>query len=125
MNGKIFFVLGSGFGFLGVMVGAFGAHALKTKLSGEMLSVFEVGVRYHMYHALALLGVAWAVTQFPHSLVPASGWCFVAGTVIFSGSLYALALTGVKLWGAVTPIGGLFLLCGWAMLALGAWKSRI
>lgn len=123
MNVKIFAVLGSVFGFLGVAIGAFAAHGLKNKLSSEMFQVFEVGVRYHMYHALALFAVAWAISVCHSNLIAASGWFFTFGIFIFSGSLYALALSGVKVWGALTPIGGLMFLAGWAALCFGFLKS--
>ncbi len=122
MSGKFFLMIGSIFGFLGVAIGAFAAHGLKTKLSAEMFSILEVGVRYHMYHVFALLAVSWAVSHAPIHWFPISGWCFIAGIIIFSGSLYILALSGVKAWGAVTPVGGLFFLVGWLTLAFGAFK---
>ncbi len=117
---RLFFIAGSLLGFLGVAAGAFGGHLLKARLSPEMLSIYEVGVRYHLMHALALLACSWAIVQYPHHLARLAGWLFLAGTVIFSGSLYALALSGVKVLGAVTPVGGLLLLAGWLCLALGA-----
>jgi uncharacterized membrane protein YgdD (TMEM256/DUF423 family) len=120
---KTFAAAGSLLGLLGVALGAFGAHALKNRLAPDMLAVFEVGVRYQMYHALALIGVAWACTRWPGGWTSASGWLFVAGTVIFSGSLYALALSGQRWLGAVTPLGGLGLLAGWACLAWAVMKS--
>jgi uncharacterized membrane protein YgdD (TMEM256/DUF423 family) len=121
----LFFFLGSLAAFLGVGAGAFGAHALKHKLGAEMLGIFEVGVRYQMYHALALLIVAWACGVFSVSLVASAGWLFVVGTLIFSGSLYILALSGVRAWGAVTPIGGVLLLIGWLLLLLAALKDGL
>ncbi|MBK35813.1 MAG: hypothetical protein CME26_09830 [Gemmatimonadetes bacterium] len=120
---RAFFALGAVFGFVGVGLGAFGAHALKQRLEADLFEIFEVGVRYHMYHALALLAVAWAVTQWPGSGVTVAGWLFVAGIVIFSGSLYVLALTGTRWLGAVTPLGGLAFLAGWACLAWHVWRS--
>ena len=120
---KAFFALGSLSGLLAVALGAFGAHALKGRLDVELLATFEVGVRYQMYHALALLAVGWACTRWPGTAVTASGWLFVAGTVVFSGSLYALALTGARWLGAITPLGGLALLAGWVCLAWAAWKG--
>ncbi|MDE3154170.1 MAG: DUF423 domain-containing protein [Acidobacteriota bacterium] len=104
---------------LGVALGAFGAHALKLRLSPEMLEVWETGVRYQMYHALALIGVAWVVSQWPGSTLPVvAGWLFVGGTILFSGSLYLLATSGVAWLGAITPLGGLAFLAGWACLAV-------
>src|SRR5262245_55418948 len=120
---KVFFVIGALSGFLGVALGAFGAHGLRSRLEPELLVVFEVGVRYQMYHALALLAVGWACTRWPGAVVTASGWLFVAGTIVFSGSLYALALSGVRWLGAITPLGGLALLAGWLCLAWAAWKG--
>ncbi len=120
---RVFFVIGSLSAFLAVALGAFGAHGLKERLAPEMLAVFETGVRYQMYHALALLAVAWACTRWPGAVVNASGWLFVAGTVIFSGSLYVLALSGVRWLGAITPIGGLAFLGGWLCLAWAAWSG--
>ncbi len=120
---RVFFSIGSIFGFLAVALGAFGAHALKKSLAPEMLAVFETGVRYQMYHALALLAVGWACTRWPGNFVVASGWLFVAGTVIFSGSLYALSLSGERWLGAITPLGGTAWLAGWLCLAWGAWTG--
>jgi uncharacterized membrane protein YgdD (TMEM256/DUF423 family) len=118
---RLFFVLGSASAGIAVALGAFGAHALKARLSPEMLAVYETGVRYQMFHALALLAVAWASTRWPDSaVITASGWLFVAGTVLFSGSLYALSLTGVRGLGAVTPIGGAAWLIGWGCLTWAA-----
>jgi len=118
---QTFLLLGSLAGFLGVGLGAFGAHGLKTRLSAEMLAVFETGVRYQMYHALALLVVSAAIGHLGSArLLVSAGWLFVAGIVLFSGSLYALALSGVTTLGAITPIGGLAFLGGWACLALFA-----
>ena len=115
--------MGAVSGFIGVGLGAFAAHALKERLDAQMLATFEVGVRYQMYHALALLGAAWAVTKWPGTAALAAGWLFVAGTVIFSGSLYVLALSGIRWLGAITPLGGLAFLAGWLCLAWAAWKS--
>jgi uncharacterized membrane protein YgdD (TMEM256/DUF423 family) len=120
---RLFFILGSLSAGLGVALGAFGAHALKARLAPDMLAVYEVGVRYQLVHALALLAVAWAATRWPGTWVHASGWLFVVGTLLFSGSLYALALSGVRGLGAVTPIGGVAWLAGWACLAWGVWRS--
>jgi uncharacterized membrane protein YgdD (TMEM256/DUF423 family) len=120
---RLFFTIGSLAALLAVALGAFAAHGLKTRLDATTLSTFETGVRYHMYHALALLAVGWAATRWPGAAVNASGWLFVAGIVLFSGSLYALSLTGVRWLGAITPIGGLAFLAGWVCLVWAAWKA--
>ncbi len=117
---RVFFALGALSGLIAVAAGAFGAHALRERLAPDLLGVFETAARYQMYHALALLAVGWATTRWPESVAAWAGWLFVAGTVIFSGSLYALALTGTRWLGAVTPIGGLCFLAGWLCLALVA-----
>jgi uncharacterized membrane protein YgdD (TMEM256/DUF423 family) len=114
--------LGSLFMFLAVAAGAFGAHALKDRLPIDMLTIFETGVRYQVYHALALLAVSWLSEKWPGAGLFYAGWCFVGGILIFSGSLYILSLTGVRWWGAITPIGGLLFLTGWGLLAVGALK---
>lgn len=120
---RIFFVTGSLSAFLAVALGAFAAHGLKGRLSAEMLQIFEVGVRYQMYHALALLAVGWAASRWPGASVSAAGWLFVAGTLIFSGSLYLLSWTGARWLGAITPVGGVAFLLGWLALAWGAWNA--
>ncbi len=120
---RLFFAIGSLSGFIGVALGAFGAHALKSRLDSDLLATFEVGVRYQMYHAFALLAVGWAQTRWPGPVLDASGWLFVAGTVIFSGSLYVLSLSGLRWLGAITPVGGIALLAGWLCLAWAAWKD--
>jgi uncharacterized membrane protein YgdD (TMEM256/DUF423 family) len=117
---RTFLLVGAVGAFLAVTLGAFGAHGLRGRLSPEMLAVFETGVRYHMYHALALILVALVMGRMSGWLIQTAGWCFVAGIVLFSGSLYALALSGVTILGAVTPIGGLAFLVGWACLAFAA-----
>jgi uncharacterized membrane protein YgdD (TMEM256/DUF423 family) len=119
---RTFLLIGSVLGFLGVALGAFAAHGLRSRLSPEMLQVFETGVRYQMYHALAVLIVAVAIGQVGAvRLLGVAGWLFVGGVVLFSGSLYVLALTGVAVAGVVTPIGGLLFLAGWVCLAIGAY----
>ena len=107
--------------FIGVGFGAFGAHGLRGRLTPEMLAVFETGVRYQMYHAFAILITALALARFDGWLIRTAGWLFTAGIVLFSGSLYALALTSVTMLGAITPIGGLAFLAGWACLAVAAF----
>jgi uncharacterized membrane protein YgdD (TMEM256/DUF423 family) len=119
---KFFFAAGSVLGFLAVMLGAFAAHALKSRLSADMLEIFEVGVRYQMYHSLGLLGVAWASAHWPQSSANTAGWCFLLGIFVFSGSLYVLSLTGLRWFGAITPLGGLAFLIGWLLLAWAAWR---
>jgi len=117
----MFLALGSILGFLGVAFGAFGAHALRSRLSQEMLAVFETGVRYQMYHAFAVLIVAAAIGHFGNArLLTAAGWLFIAGVLLFSGSLYALTLSGMGNLGAITPVGGLLFLLGWTCLAVFA-----
>lgn len=123
MTPRIFAVVGALSAFLGVAAGAFGAHALRSRVPPDLLAVFETAARYQMYHAFGLIAVAWAATQWPGALVRASGWLFVAGTLVFSGSLYVLSLTGVRWLGAFTPIGGLLLLGGWIALAIGIWRG--
>jgi uncharacterized membrane protein YgdD (TMEM256/DUF423 family) len=120
---RLFFALGALSALVAVAAGAFGAHALRNRLVPDMQGVFEVGARYHMYHALALLAAAWAVGRWPGGPAVAAGWLFVAGTLIFSGSLYLLALTGQRWLGAITPLGGLAFILGWAALAWSALRS--
>ena len=114
---RVFFLLGALSGLISVAAGSFGAHALRQRLSPEYLTVFETAARYQMYHALALLAAAWGASRWPGALPSWAGWCFVAGTVLFSGSLYALALTGTRWLGAITPLGGVALMVGWICLA--------
>jgi uncharacterized membrane protein YgdD (TMEM256/DUF423 family) len=117
---KTFLLLGAVAAFLAVALGAFGAHGLRGRLSPEMLAVFQTGVQYHMAHALALILVAGIMGRMSGWLIQTAGWCFVAGIVFFSGSLYLLAVSGVTILGAITPIGGLLFLAGWACLAFAA-----
>jgi uncharacterized membrane protein YgdD (TMEM256/DUF423 family) len=119
---RTFFALGTLFAGLAVAAGAFGAHGLRGRIDADMLTVFETGARYQMYHALALLAVAWAATRWPDGYASAAGWCFVMGITVFSGSLYALALSGVRVLGAITPLGGVALLVGWGLLVATAWR---
>jgi uncharacterized membrane protein YgdD (TMEM256/DUF423 family) len=117
---RTFLLVGALAGFIGVAFGAFGAHALRSRLSPEMLAVFETGVRYQMYHAFAVLMVALAAARLDGWLIRGAGWAFTTGIVLFSGSLYALALSGVTTLGAITPIGGLAFLIGWGLLIAAA-----
>ncbi len=121
---RLFFTLGAVCALLSVTFGAFGSHSLKAILTPDMLAVFETGVRYQMYHALALLAVGWAAHQYPQASFHIAGWLFTAGIVLFSGSLYALALSGVRWLGAITPLGGVLFLAGWATLARQYWKQQ-
>lgn len=116
---RLFFALGSASALVAVATGAFGAHGLRARLSPDLLAVFETAARYQMYHALALLAVGWAVTRWPGPWPVRAGWLFALGTLLFSGSLYALALSGMRWLGAVTPLGGLAFLAGWTCLLLG------
>lgn len=120
---RLFVLLGALSAFIGVAAGAFGAHALRSRLAPDLLAVFDTAARYQLIHALALLAVAWACARWPAAPVRWAGWCFVAGTLLFSGSLYALALTGVRALGAVTPLGGVAFLLGWLVLAWSAWRG--
>jgi len=110
-------------GFVGVAMGAFAAHGLKGRIDDTLLGVFQTGAHYQLIHALALFGVGLWLARVDSPALRAAAWCFLVGTVIFSGSLYTLALTGVRAWGAVTPIGGVAFLLGWAALAVAAWRS--
>lgn len=120
---RLFFTLGCVLGGLGVGLGAFAAHGLRNTLSAADLATFETGVRYQMYHSFALLAVAWALERWGGTTAALAGWAFVVGIVIFSGSLYMLVLTGPRWLGAITPIGGLAMLVGWALLAWTAFRG--
>lgn len=117
---RTFVMIGALAGVVGVALGAFGAHGLRNRLSADMLAVFETGVRYQMYHALALLALGALAPTFGGRLTTVAGWAFTAGIVIFSGSLYLLALTDIRTLGAITPLGGVAFLVGWACLAIAA-----
>jgi uncharacterized membrane protein YgdD (TMEM256/DUF423 family) len=119
---RTLFAIGALSAFLAVAAGAFGAHGLRARLSPESLVVFETASRYQMYHALGLLAAAWAVARWPSGPARWAGWLFVAGTVLFSGSLYALAVSGIRWLGAITPLGGVAFLAGWLMLALATTR---
>ncbi|MBV9546419.1 MAG: DUF423 domain-containing protein [Chloroflexi bacterium] len=122
---RLFISLGAVSGFLAVAAGAFGAHALRDRLSADMLQVFQTGATYQMYHALALVAVGILLARYSIDGSPwltASGWLFVAGSLLFSGSLYALSLSGTTWLGAITPLGGLAFLAGWLALAIAIWR---
>jgi uncharacterized membrane protein YgdD (TMEM256/DUF423 family) len=117
---RTFLLAGAVAGFIGVAFGAFGAHGLRGRLSPEMLAVFETGVRYQMYHALALVLTASVAGRVDGRAVAAAGWLFITGIALFSGSLYVLAVTGVTAFGAITPIGGVAFLAAWICLGVAA-----
>lgn len=122
---RVFVIIGSTSALVAVAAGAFGAHALREtfEVSTDLQNTFETAVRYHMNHSLAILAAAWVVSRWPGSVGQYAGWLFLAGILLFSGSLYALSLTGVRWLGAITPLGGLAFLAGWAALVIGAWRS--
>jgi uncharacterized membrane protein YgdD (TMEM256/DUF423 family) len=117
-------ILAALFAFLAVAIGAFTTHALSGRLAPEDLELMRLGSRYQLFHALALLWTALAAGRWPGPALPRAGWAFALGTVIFSGSLYAIALTGVRWLGAITPLGGVSLLAGWLLLAWGIWRAH-
>lgn len=116
-------VLGGVCGFLAVVAGSFGAHGLKGRVTPDSLAVFETAAKYQMYHGLALLAVGLLGQQGALPGLTLAGWSFLIGVVLFSGSLYALTLTGAKWFGAITPLGGVAFLVGWIALAVAAWRS--
>lgn len=122
---RVFLSLGAASALIAVAAGAFGAHALRDHLSTDMLAVWRTGAEYQMYHALALLAVGLILGRFSvdgSAWLTAAGWLFVVGSVLFAGSLYALALTGITWLGAITPLGGVGFLLGWAAVAIGVWQ---
>ena len=122
---RLFISIGALSGFLAVAAGAFGAHALRDRLPADLLQVFQTGVSYQMYHALALVGVGILLARYSidgSAWLTASGWLFLVGSVLFSGSLYLLALSGTTWLGAITPLGGVAFLAGWLALAIGIWR---
>jgi uncharacterized membrane protein YgdD (TMEM256/DUF423 family) len=120
---RTFLALGALSAAISVAAGAFGAHALKARLSPDLLAIFETGARYEMYHAIGLALAAWAASRSAGAAASWAGWLFVLGTVLFSGSLYALALSGVRALGAVTPFGGVAFIAGWIALAVAALRG--
>lgn len=123
---QIFLAIAAILGALSVAAGAFGAHALRTQLSDRALEIFETGARYQMYHALALLavGILLSRAELVPPTLPFSGFAFILGTVIFSGSLYALSISNIKWLGAITPLGGAFFIAGWVCLAIAALQYK-
>lgn len=123
---QFFLAIAAIFGGFAVAAGAFGSHALREQLSDRAMEIFETGARYQMYHALALLAVGILLSQakVPPVTLPIAGYAFIAGTLIFSGSLYALSISGIKWLGAIAPFGGTFLMLGWVCLAIAAFKYQ-
>ena len=121
---RLFLTIGALSAATGVAAGAFGAHALRDKVEPRLLEVFETGARYQMYHALALVAVGLVASRWPSSLLATAGWLFVAGTLLFTGSLYAMTFTGIRALGAVTPVGGVCFIAGWLCLALAVAKIK-
>ena len=118
---RIFLAIASALGGISVILGAFASHALKDRLSERALAIWETGTKYQMYHALALIAIALLIARYPNSrLLMVAGYAFISGVVIFSGSLYALSLSGIKWLGAITPLGGVAFIIGWACLAVAA-----
>ncbi len=123
-DASLLLALGSFLGGFAIAGGAFGAHFLKDVLDPSMLAVFDTATRYQMYHGLGLCVVAWAVDRYPEKRLELSGWLFLVGIILFSGSLYGVSLTGMRWLGAVTPIGGVILLVGWFLLGYRVWRTR-
>ena len=133
---RLFLFLGALSAAISVAAGAFGAHALRERVEPRLLEVFETAARYQMYHALALIAVAWVLSRTAGvgaalsggsagtGAVIAAGWCFVIGTALFSGSLYAMTFTGLRALGAITPLGGVAFIAGWVCLAVAAIRMR-
>jgi uncharacterized membrane protein YgdD (TMEM256/DUF423 family) len=120
---RTFFGLAAILAGLAVVLGAFGAHAFSSRIPTDRLETFEIGVRYQMYHALGLFVVAWAMDRWPGVALHVAGWLFVAGTVVFSGTLYGIAFGGPRWLGAITPVGGLCFIVGWVWLAVAAFRG--
>lgn len=122
-HAKLFMALGAVYGLLGVALGAFGAHGLRARLGPDLLAVWKTGVEYQFYHAFALLAVGLLLRQASGALLQWAGWSFALGVILFSGSLYLLALTGIRSLGAITPLGGLFFLAGWLCLLVAVLRQ--
>lgn len=123
MAAKLWLALAALYGFSAVALGAFGAHGLRHRLGADLMSIYQTAVQYHFWHALALLGAVALLPQRPVPWLHAAAACWALGTLLFSGSLYALALSGVRGLGAITPFGGVLLLAGWACLLVGALRA--
>ena len=121
--GRILFGIGAMLGFLGVAAGAFGAHAIRARVSPERLDTWKTAADYQLWHALATIAAAVSATRWESGAAAAAGWCFIAGVVVFSGSLYGLALTDRRTLGAITPVGGVLFLAGWALLVIAAVRG--
>ena len=122
---RVFLILGAVNALLAVLLGAFGAHALKPRLSAELMAVYQTGIHYHLFHALGLLVVGLLATQLPASApLKWSGWLMLAGIVFFSGSLYALSMSGLRWLGAITPLGGMAFILAWALFVIAVLKAR-
>ena len=122
---RLFVVIMGISGAIAVGLGAFGAHGLEGRLTEDLLATYQTAVSYQLYHTLALIAVVLAIGRWPDSKLPTiSGWLFVGGIVVFSGSLYLLVITGISWLGAITPIGGVAFIAGWLLLAVGAWRAR-
>jgi uncharacterized membrane protein YgdD (TMEM256/DUF423 family) len=121
--GRVLFGIGAVLGFLGVAAGAFGAHAIRQRLTPERLDNWKTAAEYQLWHALATVASGLIAVRWASGSAAAAGWCFIAGVVVFSGSLYALALTDRRKLGAITPVGGVLFLAGWALLALAAIRG--
>ncbi len=121
---KLWLALAACSGLIAVAAGAFGAHGLEGRVGARELAAFETGARYQMYHALALIGVAWLASRYPTAAVGVAGWAFVVGTILFSGSLYVLGMTGSRALVLLTPLGGVAFLMGWAALLIAALRMK-
>ncbi|MCK4509481.1 MAG: DUF423 domain-containing protein [Desulfuromonadales bacterium] len=121
---KVFVMLGSLSAFVGVALGAFGAHGLKAKVTPEMLTVWQTGVQYHLVHALGLVLIGILCQLMPETaLLRNAGWMILAGTCLFSGSLYVMVLSDIRVLGMITPLGGIAFLVGWLMVAVASWQQ--
>ena len=123
MNERSLIIAGAGNMFVAVAAGAFGAHGLRQILSAEMLAIWQTGVTYQIAHGLGLLAIAALAPRLKSRLTAWAGMAILIGIVLFSGSLYALALSGVRILGAITPLGGIGFLLGWGMLAIAAYRN--